>query len=151
MHLDYRINTLVDKIKSIITKDNYKKDSKWIDSFNKLNDKNKEKLIITIFESQSKAIVKSISNSESIQLPLLGSFKIKQGRKIAMDIKKDVRKEFGIEREDLLNVEDKDKFNEIVKFRIRNAFNNMRKRKYIINHRLNVNVLRDLKLTNNKI
>lgn len=110
---DFILNSIVEEvINEIALHDEF-------NDFNELDYEKKVELIYDIINIQSLAIVDSIKNKEFIKLPLLGVFKIRDGRKYVINKKDEIARKFNLSDYNSASDEMKKLINQEVKVSVR--------------------------------
>jgi hypothetical protein len=90
---NFRLNSLFKRLVNTISDNKHKDYKDWVNKYNKLSDNFKENLIVSIYKFQSKDARELCKNKEEVYLMNIGVFKIKTGRKLALDIRSELSKE----------------------------------------------------------
>ena len=92
---DFRINTLFNNIVNKILNNKNSSYKSWLEKYEKLPNNLKEDLVVSIYNFQIKNIKLNCERKEESYLPFFGTFKIKETRNIALQIKSRLIKEKG--------------------------------------------------------
>src|SRR5574343_255091 len=84
---DFRINTLFNNIVNKILNNKNSSYKSWLEKYEKLPNNLKEDLVVSIYNFQIKNIKLNCERKEESYLPFFGTFKIKETRNIALQIK----------------------------------------------------------------
>lgn len=82
-------------------------------------DKDKEFILKEILHQQNRSIIKAIGEKKNIAIPSIGSFQYRESLELIREIKKDVKREFGVEDIRKVDEETYDKINEKIQERKR--------------------------------
>ena len=120
---DFILNTIIRECINIVAE----KEGDSFSVFNLLPINTRKKIIEGIVDNQSKAIVHAMENKEDIRIPHLGTFKIKQGRVIALELRDKVLEKYNVIDYDSANDELKEEINKEHRALVRLKFMELKK------------------------